>query len=80
MDAQDLWKRYRRYLCEVDSLKLALDISGMHFDEGFLVCDGTCGPARFRRNGHAQRGAIAKSDEQRMVWPLLAACAATRAG
>ena len=37
MDASELWKRYRKYFCRVDSLDLSLDISRMHFDEAFLA-------------------------------------------
>ena len=67
MDAQDLWKRYRQYLCRVDSLELALDISRMHFDEGFLASMEPAVQRAFTEMDALERGAIANPDEQRMV-------------
>ena len=37
MDAPELWKCYQQYLCRVDSLNPALDMSRMHFDQGFYL-------------------------------------------
>ena len=31
-----LWKRYQKYWCQVPALGLALDVSRMRFDEGFI--------------------------------------------
>ena len=67
MDAQDLWKRYRQYLCRVDSLELALDISRMHFDEGFLASMEPAVQRAFTEMDALEKGAIANPDEKRMV-------------
>ena len=67
MDAQDLWKRYRQYLCRVDSLELALDISRMHFDEGFLASMEPAVQSAFTEMDALEKGAIANPDEKRMV-------------
>jgi glucose-6-phosphate isomerase len=67
MDAQDLWNRYRQYLCRVDSLDLALDVSRMHFDEGFLASMEPAIQRAFAEMDALERGAIANPDEKRMV-------------
>jgi glucose-6-phosphate isomerase len=67
MDAQNLWNRYRQYLCSVDSLDLALDISRMNFDEGFLASMEPAVQRAFTEMDALERGAIANPDEQRMV-------------
>jgi glucose-6-phosphate isomerase len=67
MDAQELWKRYRQYLCRVDSLELALDISRMHFDEGFLASMEPAVQRAFSEMDAFEKGAIANPDEKRMV-------------
>jgi glucose-6-phosphate isomerase len=78
MDPQDLWKRYRNYLCRVDSLDLILDISRMHFDESFLNSMEPAIQRAFSDMDALESGAIANPDEKRMVghyWlraPLLA--------
>ena len=78
MDAQDLWNRYRQYLCRVDSLELALDISRMHFDE--FLARWSRGPAGLHRHGRAREGRHRQSRRKAHGRPLLAACAAARAG
>ena len=67
MDASDLWKRYRQYLCRVDSINLALDISRMHFDERFLTSMEPAVQRAFADMDALESGAIANPDEKRMV-------------
>ena len=67
MDTQDLWKRYRQYLCRVDSLELALDISRMHFDEAFLASMEPAVQRAFTEMEALEKGEIANPDEKRMV-------------
>src|ERR1700716_4476043 len=67
MDAPELWKRYRQYLCRVDSLNLTLDISRMHFDEGFLSSMEPAVQRAFADTDALESGAIANPDEKRMV-------------
>jgi glucose-6-phosphate isomerase len=78
MDATQLWKRFCQYLCRVDSLDLALDISRMHFDDGYLAKMEPAMQRAFSDMDALESGAIANPDEKRMVghyWlraPLLA--------
>jgi len=67
MDAPELWKRYRQYLCRVDSLDLTLDISRMHFDERFLASMEPAVQRAFADMDALESGAIANPDEKRMV-------------
>jgi glucose-6-phosphate isomerase len=67
MDAPELWKRYRQYHCRVDSLDLTLDISRMHFDEGFLASMEPAVQGAFTEMDALEKGAIANPDEKRMV-------------
>ncbi len=67
MDASDLWKRYRQYLCRVDSLDLTLDISRMHFDERILASMEPAVQRAFADMDALESGAIANPDEKRMV-------------
>ena len=67
MHASDLWKRYRQYLCRVDSLDLTLDISRMHFDERFLASMEPAVQRAFADMDALESGAIANPDEKRMV-------------
>ncbi len=67
MDAPELWKRYRQYLCRVDSLDLTLDISRMHFDESFPVSMEPEVQRAFSEMDALESGAIANPDEKRMV-------------
>ena len=67
MDAGELWKRYRRYFCRVDSLDLSLDISRMHFDEAFLNSMEPAMQKAFQEMDALEGGAIANPDEKRMV-------------
>lgn len=36
MSTIDLWGRYQKYLCSVDSVGVTLDVSRMRFDQEFL--------------------------------------------
>lgn len=67
MDAAELWKRYCRYFCRVDSLDLSLDISRMHADDSFLASMEPAMQKAFRDMDALESGAIANPDEQRMV-------------
>ena len=79
MDAQDLWKRYRQYLCRVDSLDLTLDISRMHFDEGFLASMEPAVQRAFTDMDALESRRHRESGRKAHGGPLLAARAATRA-
>ena len=37
MTAAELWGRFKKHLCRVDSVGLSLDISRMGFDEGIFA-------------------------------------------
>jgi glucose-6-phosphate isomerase len=67
MDASELWKRYRQYLCRVDSLDLSLDISRMHFDANYLASKEPAIQSAFKDMDALESGAIANPDEKRMV-------------
>jgi glucose-6-phosphate isomerase len=67
MDAAELWKRYRQYLCRVDSLDLTLDISRMHFNDSFLASMEPAMQHAFTDMDALEAGAIANPDEKRMV-------------
>jgi glucose-6-phosphate isomerase len=66
-DAAELWKRYRQYLCRVDSLDLTLDISRMHFNDSFLASMEPALQHAFADMDGLESGAIANPDEKRMV-------------
>jgi glucose-6-phosphate isomerase len=67
MDASELWKRYRKYYCHVESLDLSLDISRMHFDDAFFSSMEPAMQKAFKEMDTLESGAIANPDEQRMV-------------
>ena len=67
MDPQALWDRYQKYLCTVDSLNLALDISRMDFSDGYLAEMKPQIEAAYAEMAELEKGAIANADEQRMV-------------
>jgi hypothetical protein len=67
MDAPELWKCYQQYLCRVDSLNLALDISRMHFDERFLTSMEPAVQRTFSDMDALESGAIANPDEKRTM-------------
>ena len=67
MDAPELWKRYRQYLCRLDSLELTLDISRMHFNDSYLASMELAVQHAFADMNALEAGAIANPDEKRMV-------------
>jgi len=67
MNANTLWDRYRQHLCVVEDLGVTLDVSRMHFDEGFLQRMAAPMAAAFDEMEALERGAVANADEQRMV-------------
>jgi glucose-6-phosphate isomerase len=67
MTASDLWKRYQRHFCRVESLGLSLDISRMTFDDGFFDRMAPALERAYRIMDALESGAIANPDEHRMV-------------
>jgi glucose-6-phosphate isomerase len=67
MDSADLWQRYKRYLCSVPAVGLTLDVSHMHFDDGFLDRMKPGLQKAFEAMDALEHGAIANPDENRMV-------------
>jgi glucose-6-phosphate isomerase len=67
MNAKELWQRYQRYLCRIDSLGLTLDVSRMGFDDGFLGRMSSPLASAFTNMEALEKGAIANPDEKRMV-------------
>src|SRR3954469_19668341 len=62
-----LWQRFQKYLSTVPSLGLSLDVSRMHFDEGFLSQMEPRMQKAFAAMDQLEKGAIANPDENRMV-------------
>src|SRR5271167_4965146 len=67
MNPADLWNRYKKYLCRVDSVGLTLDISRMTFDDGFLTKMEPAIQKAYTAMDALEKGAIANPDENRMV-------------
>lgn len=67
MNAIELWERYRRYLCIVEDLDLTLDMSRMHFDDGYFGSMNEAIQRAYEAMDNLESGAIANPDEQRMV-------------
>ena len=67
MNASELWNRYRKYYCRVDSIDLSLDISRMHFDDTFPASMEPAMQKAFKEMDALESGAIANPDEKRMV-------------
>jgi glucose-6-phosphate isomerase len=67
MNTPSLWKRFQQYLCQVQELGLTLDISRMHFEDGFLERMATSMQRAFEAMDALEHGAIANPDEKRMV-------------
>ena len=65
--ASELWDRYRKYYCRVDSIDLSLDISRMHFDDAYLASMEPAMQKAFKDMDALESGAIANPDEKRMV-------------
>jgi glucose-6-phosphate isomerase len=66
-NATELWERYQRHLCRVESLGLALDISRMAFPDGFLERMEPAMESAYKAMDALERGEIANPDEKRMV-------------
>jgi glucose-6-phosphate isomerase len=62
-----LWQRFQQYLCRVPALGLALDVSRMRFEDGFLDRMAPALQRAFEAMDALERGAIANPDENRMV-------------
>src|ERR1700753_3964478 len=67
MNSNELWNRFRKFLCRVDAVGLALYISRMKFDEGFLAKMEPAIAKAYSAMDALEKGAIANPDEQRMV-------------
>ena len=67
MNARELWARYQKNLCKVDSVNLTLDISRMTFDDGFLAKMEPAIQKAYTDMDALEKGAIANPDENRMV-------------
>jgi len=67
MNAADLWQRYQKYLCSAPSIDLTLDISRMHFEDGYLEKMAPAMQRAYTAMDALEKGAIANPDEKRMV-------------
>jgi glucose-6-phosphate isomerase len=67
MNANELWDRFKKYLCRVDSVGLSLDISRMTFDDAYLARMEPLIQKAFTAMDALEKGAIANPDENRMV-------------
>jgi glucose-6-phosphate isomerase len=67
MNKTELWQRYSSYFCTCPEISLALDISRMNFDDGFLERMEPGMQRAFAAMKTLESGAIANPDEGRMV-------------
>ncbi|HEY1378649.1 MAG TPA: glucose-6-phosphate isomerase [Gemmataceae bacterium] len=67
MTANDLWRRYRDYLCPVPDLGLTLDVSRMTFADDFLARMEPAIQSAYAAMAELEGGTIANPDENRMV-------------
>lgn len=67
MTKHELWRRYKKYFCDIPSLGISLDISRMGFDDVFLSRMEPLMQQAYRSMDELERGAIANPDENRMV-------------
>src|ERR1700722_5387343 len=67
MEAAELWSRYKKYLCRVESIGLSLDISRMTFDDNFFTRMEPAIQKAYTAMDALEKGAIANPDENRMV-------------
>jgi glucose-6-phosphate isomerase len=65
VEARQLWERYRKHLCEVPALGLALDPSRMRFDDGFLARTSGDVEEALASMDALEAGAVANPDEGR---------------
>ncbi|MFY0563286.1 glucose-6-phosphate isomerase [Archangium lansingense] len=67
MTERQLWERYKKYLCGVESVGLSLDVSRMNFSDDFLVRMRGPMEKAFDAMAALEKGAISNPDEKRMV-------------
>lgn len=67
MNGQQLWERYKTYLCHCPELGLMLDISRMRFPDGFFATMEPRMQKAFAEMAALEKGSISNPDEQRMV-------------
>ncbi len=67
MNNKALWDRYKKYLCSVPSLGMALDISRMNFPDDYLDRMEPEMQKAYKAMDALEAGAIANPDENRMV-------------
>jgi glucose-6-phosphate isomerase len=67
MDAAQLWNRYKKHLCRVESIGLSLDISRMTFDDNFFTRMEPAIQKAYTAMDALEKGTIANPDENRMV-------------
>lgn len=67
MSGSELWKRYQQFNCRVPDIGLALDVSRMRFEDGFLKRMAEPLAGAFAGMDALEKGAIANPDENRMV-------------
>src|ERR1019366_8787614 len=67
MTPAQLWNRYKKHLCRVDSVGLTLDISRMTFDDSFFARMEPSIQKAYAAMDALEKGAIANPDENRMV-------------
>src|SRR5438874_4186297 len=79
-----LWQRFQKYFLRYNDIGFAIDISRMRFGDDFLGSMGARAQKAFSEMRQLESGAIANSDERRMVghyWlrnPALAPSASLR--
>jgi len=62
-----LWQRFQKYNSEFPSLGMAIDLSRMHFEDGFLQRMSSPMDKALATMAKLEKGDIANPDEQRMV-------------
>lgn len=67
LDSNQLWERFKKYYTEFPSINLSLDISRMNFTEKFIEEMRPRLAKAFKAMDELEAGAIANSDENRMV-------------
>ena len=67
MDRLELWRRYKKYLCECPAVGLKLDISRLKFTDDFLTTMEPKITEAYEAMAKLEAGEIANPDEQRMV-------------
>ncbi|HEX8536347.1 MAG TPA: glucose-6-phosphate isomerase, partial [Cystobacter sp.] len=67
MTERQLWERYQKHLCGVESVGLTLDVSRMNFTDDFLARMRGPLDQAFDAMEALEKGAIANPDEKRRV-------------